>query len=193
MALESQPTESVPGEAPSNVWFSWEQSAFSGCVCSLNFSECGLPHRDRTEHGGLLMPQLRVGTDFVVFDPGLSLGCYPGVGAGLAPSSPQALITSSTWRGSASIQSPRELHSTVLLRIWSCLSRSAASPIICVLISYLSLNFRISHSASSLEVTSSPCTEALIPHASLEYKHMLARPLRKTISSKKPPSSHSQF
>ena len=119
-----------------------------------------------------------------------------GVGAGLAPSSPQALITFFTWRGSASIQSPGELHRTVLLRIWSCLSRFAASPIICVLISYLSLNFRISHSASSLEaltMTSSPWTEALIHRAASEYKHVLACPLRKPISSKKPPSCHSQF
>ena len=52
------------------------------------------------------------------------LATTPGVGAGLAPSSPKALTTSFTWRGSASIQSPRELHRTVLLRIWSCLSRS---------------------------------------------------------------------
>ena len=111
------------------------------------------------------MPQLRVEAAIVVFDPGLSLATTPGVGAGLAPSSPKAFITSFTWRGSASIQSPRELHRTVLLRIWSCLLRSTASPIICVLISYLSLNFWISHSASSLEaltVTSSPWTEALI-------------------------------
>ena len=84
----------------------------------------------------------------------------------------------------------------MLLKIWSCLSRSAASPIICVLISYLSLNFWIRHSASSLEVltgTSSPWTEALIHRASSEYKHVLACPQRKPISSKKPPSSHSQF
>ena len=47
----------------------------------------------------------------------------PGVGAGLAPSSPKALITSRTWRGSASTRSSRELHRTVLLRIWSRLSR----------------------------------------------------------------------
>ena len=141
------------------------------------------------------MPQLGVDAAFVVFDPGLPLGT-PGVGAGMAPSSPKALITSFTWRGSASIQRPRELHRTVLLRIWSCFSRSAASPIICVLISYLFLNSWISHSASSLEaltVTSSPWTEALIPRASSEYKHVLACPLRKPISSKKPPSSHSQF
>ena len=34
--------------------------------------------------------------------------------------------------GWSSIQSPQELHRHVLSRIWSCLSRSAASPIICV-------------------------------------------------------------
>ena len=28
------------------------------------------------EHGGLLMPQLGFGSVFVVFGPGLSLGCY---------------------------------------------------------------------------------------------------------------------
>ena len=86
------------------------------------------------------------------------LAATPGVR--LAPSSPKALITSFTWRGSASIQISRELHRTVLLGIWSCLSRSAASPIICVLISYRSLNFWISHSATSLEalaMISSPC------------------------------------
>ena len=91
------------------------------------------------------------------------LAATPGIGAGLAPSSPKTLITSFTGACPASIQSPRELHRTVLLRIWSCLSRSAASPVNCVLISYLSLNFWISHSASSLEaltVTSSPWTKS---------------------------------
>ena len=34
------------------------------------------PRRDRTEHGGLLMPQLGVDAAIVVLDPGLSLGCY---------------------------------------------------------------------------------------------------------------------
>ena len=78
------------------------------------------------------------------------------------PSSPKAFITSFAWRGSASTQSLRKLHRTVLLRSWSCFFRPAASPIF---ISYL----WVSHSASSLEaltVTSSPWTEALIPRAS---------------------------
>ena len=46
-----------------------------------------------------------------------------------------------------------------------------------VLISYLSVNFWITHSTSSLEdwtVTSLPWTEVLIPRASSEYKHVLA-------------------
>ena len=70
----------------------------------------------------------------------LPLAATLGARAGLAPWSPKALITSFTWRGSASIQSPRELQRAVLLMIWSCLFRSAA-PIICVKISYLSFNF----------------------------------------------------
>ena len=117
------------------------------------------------------MPQLGVGAFFVVFDPGLSLGC----------------LLPTTWRGPVFTQSSRELHRTVLLRIWSCLSRPAASPIICVPISYFSWNFRISHSAFSLEsltVTSSHWTEVRIPRASSEYKHVLACFLRKMISSK---------
>ena len=44
------------------------------------------------------MPQLGVDAAFVVFDPGLPLAAALGVGAGLAPSSPTALITSFTWR-----------------------------------------------------------------------------------------------
>ena len=97
------------------------------------------------------------------------LGCYSWRRGWTGTFESQSFITSFTWRGSASIQRPRELHRTVLLRIWSCLSRSAASPIICVLISYLFLNSWISHSASSLEdltVTSSPWTEGLIHRAS---------------------------
>ena len=105
------------------------------------------------------MPQLGVGTVFIVFDPGLSLGCCSWRRGWTGVFESKALITSFTWSGSALIQSRRELPCTVLFRIWSCLSGSAASPIICVLIFYLSLNFRISHSGFSLEaltVTSSP-------------------------------------
>ena len=114
---------------------------------------------DRTEHGRLLTPQIGVGC-LRCLRP---LPAAPGGGAGLAPSSPKALITSFTWLGSVSVQSPQELHRTVLLRIWSCLSRSAASRSSVSLIPYLSLNFRVSHSAFSLEaltVTSSQWTEA---------------------------------
>ena len=64
-----------------------------------------------------------------------------------SPSRPNALNTSFAWR------------------------RSAASPIICVLNAYFSMNHCTNHSATSLEastVTSSPCAEALIPSVSSE-------------------------
>ena len=54
------------------------------------------PRRDRTEHGGLLLPRLWVDAALIVLDPGLSLATTPGVGAGLGPTSPKALITSRT-------------------------------------------------------------------------------------------------
>ena len=78
-----------------HVAFQQRTGPLSSCSSGLVLpAETVQPRRDRTEHGGLTMPH------------------------DLLPSSPKALISSFTWRGSASIQSSRELHRTVLLGIW---------------------------------------------------------------------------
>ena len=128
----------------------------------------------------ILVSQVGVSAVFVVFNPGHPLAATPVVRAGLAPSSLKAVIVSFTRRRSSNILSPRELHHTVLLK--NCCSTSSASPIICVLITYLSANFWVSNSASPLEVCESYIIGVVLPC-----------PLRKPISSKKPPSLHSQF
>ena len=155
------------------------------------------PRRDRTEHGGLLMPQLGFGAVLVVFDPGLPLGHYSWRGGWTGSFESQSFDHLLLHvRGSASIQSARELHRTVLLRIWSCLSRSAAfsDHLRLNLVPFFELlDYPLSVFLEALTVTSSPWTEALIPRAFSEYKHVFACLLRKPISSKKPPSSHSPF